>query len=187
MVVGKFPLFFSFFIEPFPYTGNVIFMQVFKQVCLVKMWIGQSVLPLFVSFYHHADCQPHMEKDRYSTNTSAALFLFSNVHLMSLTLLNSRLDPWIASPEEETFGPWQKVYKVCWLDHCSFYLVLFEKLTISVSLSLKMKAATGMWSMSSVILSTCLITLSTLPRYLPENEFRISRSFVFLLRKEQGI
>ena len=34
-----------------------------------------------------------------------------------------------------------------------------------------MKAATGMWAMSSVILSTWVITLSTLSRYLPKDGY----------------
>ena len=44
-----------------------------------------------------------------------------------------------------------------------------EYLTIELSLSLKMKADTGMWSISSVILSTWVITLSILSRYLPKD------------------
>ena len=47
------------------------------------------------------------------------------------------------------------------------YLVS-EYLISSLSLSLKMKAATGIWEIFSVILSTSVITLSTLSRYLPK-------------------
>ena len=47
------------------------------------------------------------------------------------------------------------------------YLVS-EYLISSLSLSLKINAATGIWEIFSVILSTSAITLSTLSRYLPK-------------------
>ena len=61
------------------------------------------------------------------------------------------------------------------------YLISDEYWTSSLSLFLKMKAAKGMWSMSSVILSTWVITLSTLSRYLPKENLENLPSTFFSL------
>ena len=73
-------------------------------------------------------------------------------------------------PVQETCGLCNVIdtSKILELFKGCYDLISGEKWTLSLSLSLKMKAATGMWSMSSVILSTWVITLSTLSRYLPK-------------------
>ena len=63
------------------------------------------------------------------------------------------------------------------------YLISAEKRTSSLSFSLKMKEATGMCAMSSVIMSTWVITLSTLSRYLPKDVV----AHIYLLQKSRFI